>query len=213
MTETLTFYHAPNTRSTGVRVLLEELAAPHEIHALNMKKGEQRQPAFLAINPLGKVPTIRHRGAVVTEQVAIYLYLADEFPAARLAPPVGDPLRGAYPRWMAYYAAAFEPAVVDRAMKREPAPPAMCPYGDFDSMLRVVCDQLSAGPYLLGERFSAADVLWGGALAWTVGFGLVPELPPIKEYTARIAARPASVAVRQREATLAAEHDSAAAHG
>ena len=211
--ETLTFYHAPNTRSTGTRVLLEELGAPHVMQVLNLKAGEQRQPGYLAVNPLGKVPAIRHRGAVVTEQSAITLYLADEYPAAGLAPPIGDPLRGPYLRWLAYYAAAFEPAVIDRALKRDPAPPSMCPYGDFDAMLRVVTDQLAAGPWLLGDRFSAADVLWGTALAWTVGFGLVPKSPPVMDYVARIAARPASLAVRQRDAELAARQDAAANAG
>ena len=87
-------YHAPNTRSSGTMVLLEELGAPYELHVLDMKAGEQRDPAYLAINPMGKVPAIRHGDALITEQVAIYIYLADLFPEAGLAPPIGDPLRG-----------------------------------------------------------------------------------------------------------------------
>jgi glutathione S-transferase len=83
--DTITFFHSPNTRSTGVRILLEELNAPHELHVLNMKAGEQRQPAYLAINPMGKVPAIRHRGELVTEQVAIYIYLAAGLPTTRRA--------------------------------------------------------------------------------------------------------------------------------
>ena len=101
----VTLFHSPNTRSTGALILLEELGAPYELHVLNMKAGEQRQPAYLALNPMGKVPAVKHGEAFVTEQVAISLYLADLFPEAKLAPPVGDPLRGPYLRWLVYYAA------------------------------------------------------------------------------------------------------------
>ena len=129
---------------------------------------------------MGKVPALRHGDALITEQVAIFLYLADLFPDAGLAPQIGDPLRGPYLRWMVFYAACFEPAVIDCATARDPAPLPMSPYGDYDTMLRTVTDQLAKGPYLLGERFTAADVLWGGALTWTTMFKLVPELPVIK---------------------------------
>src|SRR3712207_5259004 len=128
----LVFFHAPNTRSTGARILLEELGAPHELRVLNMKAGEQRNAAYLAVNPLGKVPAIVHDGALVTEQGAIFIYLADLFPEAGLAPAIGDPLRGPYLRWLVYYGSCFEPAMVDRAMKRGPAPPGMSPYRDYD---------------------------------------------------------------------------------
>src|SRR5262249_10263271 len=129
--DTVIFYHSPNTRSSGTRILLEELAAPHEMRVINMQEGEQRTPGYLGISPMGKVPAIRHRGELVTEQGAIFIYLADLFPNAGLAPAPDDRLRGPYLRWMAYYGSSFEPAVVDRALKRDPAPAAMSPYGDF----------------------------------------------------------------------------------
>ena len=166
----LTLYHSANTRSSGTMMLLEEIGAPYSLQVLDMQAGEQRQPAYLAVNPMGKVPALRHGDAVVTEQVAIMLYLADLFPAAKLAPPLGDPLRGPYLRWMVYYAACFEPAVTDTAFKREPAPVGMSPYGDLATVLRTVPARLSPGPWFLGVEFSAADVLWGSALAWTTGF-------------------------------------------
>src|ERR1700720_1159951 len=125
--DTITFFHSPNTRSSGVRILLEELGAPYELRAVNMKAGEQRKPAYLAVNPMGKVPAILHRGELVTEQGAIFIYLADLFPKAGLAPALDDRLRGPYLRWLVYYGSSFDPAVVDRALKREPAPPAMSP--------------------------------------------------------------------------------------
>jgi glutathione S-transferase len=208
--DTITFFHSPNTRSSGARILLEELSAPYELRAINMKAGAQRKSEYLAINPMGKVPAILHRGSLVTEQVAIFIYLADLFPQAKLAPALDDPRRGPYLRWLVYYGSCFEPAVVDRAMKREPGALAMVPYGDYDTMLKTLTDQLGKGPYLLGERISAADVLWGTALTWTMMFKLVPELPVIKDYIGRINARPAVGKVKELDAKLSAEHEAAA---
>ncbi len=202
-TPELTLHHSPNTRSTGALILLEELGAPYQLHLLNMKAGEQRQAAYLAINPMGKVPAVTHGDALVTEQVAVFLYLADLFPQAGLAPAIGDPLRGPYLRWMAFYGSCFEPALIDKAQKREPAAPSMSPYSDYDTMLKTLTDQLGKGSYLLGERFSAADLLWGTALSWTVMFGLVPELPVIKAYMERVNTRPAVLRARAKDAELA----------
>jgi glutathione S-transferase len=205
----LTFYHSPNTRSSGALVLLEELGADYELRVINMKAGEQRAPAYLAVNPMGKVPAVMHGDALVTEQVAIFLYLADLFPQAQLAPALDDPLRGPYLRWLVYYAAAFEPAIVDRAMKREQAPLAMSPYGDYETMLRTLTDRLAQGRFILGERFSAVDILWGTALGWTTMFKLVPETPVIMEYVERINARPSVAQVKARDAELSAAHEKA----
>ena len=200
----LTFYHAPNSRSSGVLALLEELGADYELRVLSLKAGEQRAPAYLAVNPMGKVPALRHGDALITEQVAVYLYLADLYPDAGLAPRLEDPLRGPYLRWLAFYGSCFEPAVIDRSMKRDPAPAATSPYGDFETMLRTLTNQLEPGPFLLGSRFTAADVLWGSALAWTTGFGLVPSSPAIERYLQAVHSRPAMVRARARDAELAA---------
>ena len=202
---TVTLFHSPNTRSTGALILLEELEAPYALHVLNMKAGEQRQPAYLAINPMGKVPAVRDGEALVTEQGAIFIYLADRFPAKQLAPEIGDPLRGPYLRWLAFYGSSFEPAVVDRAQKNPPAPLAMSPYGDYEIMLKTLSGQLAKGPYILGERFTAADVLWGTALTWTMMFKIVPELPEFTAYAARINSRPAVARVKAIDAELAAK--------
>lgn len=212
MTESrhVTLFHSPQTRSSGTLLLLEELQADYALHVVNMKAGEHRQSAYLAINPMGKVPAVQHGDALITEQGAIFTYLADLYADAGLAPAVGDPLRGPYLRWMFFYGSSFEPAVVDRAQKIVP-PQAMCPYGDFDTMLRTLTDQLERGPYLLGERFTAADVLWGGALGWTTMFGLVPKVPVIEAYIARHNARPAVARVQASDARLAEQHAAAAA--
>jgi glutathione S-transferase len=207
----ITLYYSPQTRAGGTRVLLEELGAPYDLHVLNMKAGEQRKPAYLAINPLGKVPAIGHRGQLVTEQVAIFIYLADLFPQAGLTPGFDDPLRGPYLRWIAYYGSSFEPALIDRAMKREPAPATQSPYGDYDTMLGALRAQLATGPYLLGERMTAADVLWGTALNWTMMFGLVPKNDVFVGYVERMTSRAAFKRVTAEDAEMAAQHTAAIA--
>lgn len=206
----LTLYHAPQTRSYATLALLEALGAPYRLHVLNMKTGEQRQPGYLGINPMGKVPALLHGDALVTEQGAIFIYLADLFPAAGLAPAIGDPLRGPYLRWLVYYGSSFEPAVVDHALKREPGRPSMMPYGDYDTTLRTLVDQLGRGPFLLGERFSAADVLWGPALRWITMFGLVAELPVIKAYVERVTAMPAFAKASEIDAGLLKQQEAGA---
>jgi glutathione S-transferase len=204
MNPKITFFHAPNSRSGGTRALLEELGVPYDMHVLNFKTGQQRQPEYLAVNPMGKVPAIRHGEALITEQPAVFLYLADLYPETKLAPPIGDPLRGPYLRWLVFYGSCFEPALVDKSMQREPASPSTCPYSDFDTMLKTLTDQLEQGPYMLGNIFSAADVLWGTALNWTTMFKLVPELPVIRAYIDRVLARPAMQRAAAADAALAA---------
>jgi glutathione S-transferase len=210
MDRRVTLYHSPNTRSSGALLLLEELGADYDLHVLNMKAGEQRQAEYLSVNPLGKVPAIRHGDALVTEQGAIFIYLADLYREAGLAPALDDPLRGSYLRWLVFYGSSFEPAVVDFAMKREPGTPAMSPYGDYGTVIETVVAQLRQGPYLLGDRFTAADVLWGMALSWTTMFKVVPERPEIMDYVARMRTRPALARVQEIDAKLAAEHEAAA---
>jgi glutathione S-transferase len=200
----ITLFHAPNTRSSAALMLLEDLGAPYELHLLNLKAGEQRAAAYLAINPMGKVPALKHGGALITEQVAIFIYLADLFAQAGLAPAIGTPERGPYLRWLVFYGSCFEPAVVDRAMKREPGRAATVPYGDFDTMFGTLVKQLEQGPYFLGERFSAADILWGSALTWMMQWKLVPDLPVIAAYVERFTARPVFAKVKARDAEIEA---------
>lgn len=191
MTHKIDFYHAPNSRSGGTLALLEELGADYALHLVNFKSSEQRQSAYRAINPMCKVPAILHDGVLVTEQPAVFMYLADLYAEAGLAPTIGDPLRGAYLRWLVFYGSCFEPALVDRSLKRDPAPPSTSPYGTWEDVMNTLQTQLAQGPYLLGDRFTAADVLWGGALHWATMFKLVPETPEFRAYIERVIARPA----------------------
>lgn len=210
MTHPITLYYCPQSRATGARVLLEELGAPYDLHVLNMKAGEQRKPAYLAVNPLGKVPAIRHGEALVTEQVAIYIYLADLFPQAGLTPALNDPRRGPYLRWIAYYGSSFEPAVIDHFMKREPAPMSQSPYADYDTMLGALEAQLEKGPYLFGDEITAADILWGIAFSWTMTFGIVPKRDVFVRFAERITSRPAFQRVTAADQEMAAGHAAAA---
>ena len=205
MSNRVTLFYAPQSRATGALALMEELGVPYDLQVLSLKTNEQRGAKYLAVNPMGKVPAVLHDGALVTEQPAVYMYLADLYPERGLAPPVGDRLRGPYLRWMVYYGSSFEPAVVDKSQKHAPAPPSTCPYGDFDTMLKTLNDQLSKGPWMLGEKFSAADILWGMALRWTTMFKLVPETSEITRYIERVNALPSIQRANARDAEYAAQ--------
>jgi glutathione S-transferase len=201
----VTLFYAPHSRATGALALMEELGVPYDLEVLNLKTKQQRGDKYLAVNPMGKVPAVVHRGVLVTEQPAVYMYLADLYPEKGLAPALTDPIRGAYLRWMVFYGSSFEPAVVDRAMKHPPTDPSTCPYGDYDTMMSTVEKQLSTGPWMLGERFTALDILWGMALSWTTGFKLVAETPVIKAYIDRVNVRPSIVKANKLDAEYAAK--------
>ncbi len=199
----LTLYTNPMSRGRIARWMLEEVGEPYDTVLLDY--GTTMKGAdYLAINPMGKVPAIVHDGALVTEQGAVYAYLADLYPEAGITPAIGDPLRGPYLRWLFYYGSSFEPALIDKSLKREPAPASTSPYGDYETMLKTLTDQLATGPFLLGERFTAADVLWGTALRWTTMFKLVPETPVVTGYIARVTSRPAVARAAKIDADLIA---------
>jgi len=201
----VTFFHAPHSRSSITRAMLEELGVPFDLVTLDLQRNEQRSDEYLAINPMGKVPALRHEGVLITEQPAILMYLADLHPEKRLAPSIDDPLRGPYLRWMVFYGSCFEPAIMDLSQKREPMPAMACAYGDYDSVMQVIAAQLKQGPWLLGERFTAADVLWGGALNYGMMFKLVPEWPVFRDYIERVQSRPAIRRASELDEALAAE--------
>jgi glutathione S-transferase len=197
------FYMAPQTRAVTVHWMLEEAGAPYRKHVLDLEKGEHKRPDFLAINPMGKVPALVHRGTTVTEVAAICLHLADAFPAAGLAPPIGDPRRGTYLRWLVFVPGCVEPAMMDRRLERPPGPSRALGYGDFDTMVEVMAGALTPGPYLLGEQFTAADVLMGSTLRWGMFTKLLPERPEFLTYARRLSERPALQRTMEQEAALA----------
>jgi glutathione S-transferase len=201
----LTLYHAAPSRSSITRWMLEEIGEPYELHLLSLSKNEQKSPGFLAINPMGKVPALKHGEAIVTEAAAICAYLADEFPKAGLNVPVGDPRRGIYLKWLFFGPSCIEPAMMDRAFPRkEEARKAALGYGDFDTVMDVMAKAVAKGPYLMGEQFTAADVVVGSTLRWGVMFKLIPERPEFTAYAARLAARPALQRANKMDEELAA---------
>ncbi len=199
----LTLFHNPQSRSCGVRMLLEELALPYALKVVKFNAGE-KSPELLSLNAMGKVPTLLADAQVVTEQIAIYQFLAELQPDAGLSPAVGDPLRGAYLRALAFYGSSFEPAMVDKALKRDAGSQGISPYGSLSAVELVVAAHLRQGPWWLGERFTAADVLWASSLGWMHRFGMIASTPELVAYLQRFDARPAIQRARALDAELAA---------
>ena len=198
----LTLYHLAPSRSSVVHWMLEEVGEPFDLHVL--KRGENREPAYLAINPMGKVPALRHGDAIITEVAAICCYLADAFPQARLNIPIGDPRRGPYLKWLFFNPGALEPAIMDRAFKRaEEAPRQALPYGDFDTTMDVVARAVSRSPFLLGDQFTAADLVIGSSLRWSTIFNLLLPRAEFADYIARFADRPALKRATAKDEELA----------
>jgi glutathione S-transferase len=188
----LTLYHAAPSRSSVTHWMLEEVGEPYDIHLLHLSQGENLKPDYLAVNPMGKVPALKHNDVVITESAAICTYLADAFPKAKLNVPVGDPRRGIYLKWLFFGPSCVEPAVIDRAAPRkEEARRAMLGYGDFDTVMNVLAKAVTPGPFLMGEQFTAADVIIGSGLRWGTMFKLIPERKEFTDYIARFADRPA----------------------
>jgi glutathione S-transferase len=189
----ITFYTNSMSRGQIARWMLEEVGEPYETVILDYGT-TMKAPEYLAINPMGKVPTIKHRDVVVTEGAAICAYLADAFPDKGLAPPPADPLRGAYYRWMFFGAGPVETAVTNNYLNWNPTPEQrkMVGYGSYSTVLDVLERLVAAsGPYLLGERFTALDVYLGSQIAWGIAFGTMEKRLGFEEYVARLAERPA----------------------
>lgn len=193
MSDKLTLYTNPMSRGRIARWMLEEVSAPYEAKILPY--GEHKTPEFLAINPMGKFPTLVHGDTVITECAAICAYLADAFPEAGLAPPHGSKARGAYYRWLFYAAGPIEAAVIDKALGVVVADDkkAMVGYGCFDDVISTMEIALSGGKYLLGDNFSAADVYFGAQILWGLQFGSIPARPLFEKYAQSLKERPAAI--------------------
>ncbi len=186
----ITLYHCPNSRSNAALYLLEELGQPYEIVITDVRAGDGQKLEYLAINPMGKVPAIRDDGEVVSEMGAISVYLGDKYPQANLAPPIGDPRRGAYLRWL-FFNASLDTVLVEKMFGRVPMAAQSAGYGDYERVVRMLRLGLEPGPWLLGEQFTTADICVGAGVPWAFGNGTLPRESPLKEYGARIEARPA----------------------
>jgi glutathione S-transferase len=201
----LTLYHAAPSRSSIALWMLEEVGEPFDIHLLSFKKGETRAADYLKVNPMGKVPALKHGDVVVTEAAAICTYLADAFPQAGLNVPIGDPRRGPYLKWLFFGPTCVEAAIMDRSFPRAGEPPRQAlGYGDHESVINVLSEAVQKGPYLLGEQFTAADVVIGSGLRWGMMFKGIPERPEFVAYAGRVAERPAAKRATAKDQELAA---------
>lgn len=186
---TLTFYTNPMSRGRIARWMLEEVGAAYETEYL-FYGTTMKDDAYLAINPMGKVPAIKHRDTVVTECAAICAYLADAFPEAGLAPPIDQ--RGDYYRWLFFAAGPVESATTNKALNvSTDGHQQMAGYGDFDTMYNVLVGAVSGTPYLCGDQFTSADVYLGSQVGWGLQFGSLPAHPALEAYRDRLYARAA----------------------
>lgn len=201
----LVLHHAAPSRSSATLWMLEEVGQPYRLELLDLKRGENRLPGYLAVNPMGKVPALRHGDVVVTEAAAICAYLADSYPSPRLAPLPDDRLRGPYLRWMFFGPSCLEPAILDRAYPRAAeAPRGATGYGDLDAVIAVLADAVRGRATIVGDRFTAADVVIGSGLRWGMMFKIIPERPEFLAYTAALAERPALRRALARDEALRA---------
>ncbi len=186
-------YWCPNTRAFRISWLLEEAGVPFERVRIDIRdEAAKSAPAFRAVSPLGKVPALEDGPAKLTDSGAICIYVADRYPQSKLAPPVDDPRRAAFLQWVTFNNSMLEPAMVEKFQKFAPNPKSHG-YGSYDAMIGQLRDGLahSGGDWILGDRFSAADVMLGTGAQWLVQFGLEPNDEVLKAYVARCAARPA----------------------
>ena len=190
----LLFYTNPMSRGRIVRWMLEELAVPYETVLLEYGT-TMKAPEYLAINPMGKVPALKHGETVVTECAAVCAYLADAFPEAGLAPAPSSPLRGSYLRWLFFAAGPLEQAITNKAMGFEmPAGKSgMAGYGSFEQTIEVLAAAVRDRSYLLGDQFSAADVVLGSQIGFGLQFGSLEKRPEFERYWAGLASRPAKL--------------------
>lgn len=210
MNDELVLYTNPMSRGRIARWMLEEIGRPYRAEILDYGSA-MKATAYLGLNPMGKVPTLRHGETVVTEVAAICTYLADAFPEAGLAPPLGSPLRGTFYRWMFFAAGPVEHAMTNKALgfivpeERR----GIAGYGSFDDVVTVLDGLVSQHDYALGASFSAVDVYLGSQIGWGMHFGTFPRLASFERYWERISARPAAVRAREIDDALVAEREAA----
>lgn len=203
MADELVLYTNPRSRGRIVRWMLEEVGQPYRTEVLDYGT-TMKAPAYLVVNPMGKVPALRHGDAAVTEAAAICAYLADAFPQAKLAPPPGDRLRAPYYRWLFFAAGPIEASVSNKALgfvvppEREPS----IGYGSFERVMKTLEDAVSSANYLVGDSFTAADVYLGSQIGFGLMFGTLEKRPAFERYWQRISARPAYARARELDDAL-----------
>jgi glutathione S-transferase len=201
----IVLYHHPFSRASSVVWMLEEVGVEHELRFVDILNGGQKSPEIIALNPMGKLPVLTDGGTVVTETAAIGLYLADRYSPGKLAPALDDPARGTYLRWSLFAPSVIEPGAMakagDWAFK-----PGSAGWGDFESMLSSMESAVTGRDFLLGDRFSMADIIFGGTVRYMLMFKMLEAKPAFTAYVDRLNARPALQRADARNQAIAAEH-------
>ncbi len=186
----ITLYHSPASRAFTAYWMLEELGVPFDVQTVDIRKGQQKHPEYQKLNPAGKVPTVTDGQAVISENPAICIYLADRYGLGSLAPRLDDPRRGEYLRWMVFSQAVLDPVAELHARSLD-LPGGATGFGTYQDMVRVLEARLSRSSHLVGEAFTAADVILGGTLSMLLYQKKLPESPALLDYNARLTAREA----------------------
>lgn len=201
----ITLYHHPFSRAANVVWMLEELGVDYELRFVDILKGAQKAPEILALNPMGKVPILTDGEVVVTESAAIGLYLADRHSPGKLAPATDDPARGAYLRWSLFAPSVIEPGMMAKSSGWQ-FKPGQAGWGTHESVVVAMESAIAGRAYLLGERFSMADVIFGGTLLYMLRFKMLEASPTFAAYSERLAARPALQRADAQNAKIIKEH-------
>lgn len=196
----LTLYYAPRTRAFTTLWLMEELSEPYVLSSFDIHSGRHKEPDYLSMNPMGKIPLVTNGEVCVSETAAIAMYLADIFPKSHLAPKMDEPSRAAYLKWMCFAGSVIEPAYGEKFFKWTDLPASSVAWGSFDQMLETLIDGVKEGPWLLGETFSAADVVVGNGMIFGQRFGVMPKDGPLGAYAERLTAREAYQRAEEIEA-------------
>ncbi len=202
---TLTLYHHPFSRAAGTLWALEEVGVPYDLRHVDILKGEQKSPALLALNPMGKLPVLTDGECVVTEAAAIALYLADRYAPGRLAPALDDPRRAPYLRWSLFAPSVIEPGSMAKAGGWD-FKPGQAGWGTHESMLAAIEVALAGGAFVTGTEFSMADVVLGGTLRYMLRFGMLEPRPRFTAYAERLGQRPALQRADARNAAVIEQH-------
>ena len=200
----IVLYHHPFSRASSVVWMLEEIGIDYELRFVDILKGAHKAPELVALNPMGKLPILVDGDTVVTESAAIGLYLADRYAAGRLAPALDDPARGTYLRWSFFAPSVIEPGSIAKGGKWE-FKPSQAGWGDYEAMLSAMESALK-GDYLLGDRFSMADVIFGGTIRFMLMFKMLEPKPAFTAYAERLSARPALQRSDAKNQAIAKEH-------
>ena len=189
---TITLRHHPFSRAANVVWMLEELGLPYDLKHVDFKTLEHKGPEHIALNAMGKLPTLIDGDAVISESAAIGVYLADRYSSGTLAPALDDPARGPYLRWCFYAPSVVEPCCMAKASSWEYRA-ASAGFGTYESLLQTLEGGIGEGPWLLGDRFIMADVILGGTVRWMLQFKMLEARPAFTAYAERLNARPAAV--------------------